>query len=81
MNQIAEPLFFFRCKMKVGPINRPHFCILASSKRWYMKSVSKSFLPEILINPISRNLIIIFTATLITAITLVTIAIVAFAQW
>ncbi|MFZ6013365.1 MAG: hypothetical protein ACOYXT_23690 [Bacteroidota bacterium] len=46
-----------------------------------MKSVSKSFLPEILINPISRNLIIIFTATLITAITLVTIAIVAFAQW
>jgi len=39
-----------------------------------MKTISKSFLPEILLNPISRNLIFIFVLAFAIAITLVTAA-------
>ncbi|MEO7990934.1 MAG: hypothetical protein ABI663_15405 [Chryseolinea sp.] len=37
-----------------------------------MKTITKSFLPEILLNPISRNLIFIFVLAFVIAVTLVT---------
>ncbi|HYC85178.1 MAG TPA: hypothetical protein VEB86_08145 [Chryseosolibacter sp.] len=46
-----------------------------------MKSITRGFLPEIFSNPISRNLIIIFVATLLAAIFIVTATIVLFNQW
>jgi hypothetical protein len=46
-----------------------------------MKSLTRNFLPEILTNSISRNLIIIFLATLFTAIFVITAAIMLFGQW
>jgi hypothetical protein len=46
-----------------------------------MKSLTRNFLPEILTNSISRNLIIIFLATLCTAIVAVTATIVLLNQW
>ena len=39
-----------------------------------MKTVSKNLLPELLTNPVSRNLILILLGALMTAITLVTAA-------
>jgi hypothetical protein len=46
-----------------------------------MKSVSKTFLPEVLTNPISRNLILIFIATLLAAVVIVTASIMIYNQW
>ena len=43
-----------------------------------MKSLSKFFLPEILMNPINRDLILILTTGLLAALTLVTALIVVF---
>jgi hypothetical protein len=37
-----------------------------------MKTITKSFLPEILLNPISRNLIFIFALAFAIAVSLVT---------
>lgn len=39
-----------------------------------MKTASKNFLPDLLTNPVSRNLILILLGALMTAITLVTAA-------
>jgi hypothetical protein len=39
-----------------------------------MKTVSKNLLPDLLTNPISRNLILILLGALMTAVTLVTAA-------
>lgn len=44
-----------------------------------MKLLTRTFLPEILSNPINRNLIIIFVTTLLAAILLVTATFVVFA--
>jgi len=46
-----------------------------------MKSLSKHFLPEILMNPINRDLILIFALGLFAALTLVTAFIVIFHQF
>lgn len=43
-----------------------------------MKTVTKSFLPEILLNPISRNLILIFVLAFAIAVSLVTAAFLLF---
>ena len=37
-----------------------------------MKTVSKSFLPDLLTNPVSRNLILVLLGALMIAVTLVT---------
>jgi hypothetical protein len=42
-----------------------------------MKTVTKNSLPELLSNPISRNLILILIGALLTAVTLVTVVFVA----
>lgn len=47
----------------------------------YMKSLTRSFLPEIFTNPISRNLIFIFVTTLMAAVIIVTATIIVFNQW
>jgi hypothetical protein len=39
-----------------------------------MKTVTKNSLPELLSNPISRNLILILIGALLTAVVLVTVA-------
>jgi hypothetical protein len=39
-----------------------------------MKTVSKNLLPDVLTNPVSRNLILILLGALMTAVTLVTAA-------
>jgi hypothetical protein len=46
-----------------------------------MKSFAKHFLPEVLVNPISRNLILIFITTLLVAVVLVTVTIMVYDQW
>lgn len=46
-----------------------------------MKTLSRSFLPEIFINPISRNLILIFVSTLMAAAILVTSLVMFVGQW
>ncbi|HEY8936896.1 MAG TPA: hypothetical protein VL443_27835 [Cyclobacteriaceae bacterium] len=46
-----------------------------------MKTISKIFLPEILTNPINRDLILIFFAGLLAAITLVTASIIVMHQF
>ena len=39
-----------------------------------MKTMSKNLLPELLTNPVSRNLILVLLGALVTAVTLVTAA-------
>jgi len=46
-----------------------------------MKSLSKYFLPEILMNPINRDLILILAMGLMAAFTLITAFIVIFHQF
>jgi hypothetical protein len=46
-----------------------------------MKSLTRSFLPEIFDNPINRNLILILIATLLAAIVLVTATFMVVDQW
>lgn len=37
-----------------------------------MKTITRNFFPEILVNPINRNLILIFTTAAVSAIGLIT---------
>lgn len=46
-----------------------------------MKTLSKFFLPELLTNPINRDLILIFIAGLLAAVTLVTASIIVLHQF
>jgi hypothetical protein len=46
-----------------------------------MKTLTRSFLPEIFTNPISRNLILIFVSTMMAAAILVTALIMVLGQW
>lgn len=56
--------------------------IFVPSKSWLaMKTLSRSFLPEIITNPINRNLLLIFVSTLMAAVILVTGVIMFVGQW
>jgi hypothetical protein len=46
-----------------------------------MKTLTRNFLPEILTNPISRNLLLIFVSTMLAAVILVTALVMILGQW
>jgi len=46
-----------------------------------MKSVSKNSNPDLLSNPINRNIILILATTLVVAIVIVTTSIIVYFQW
>jgi hypothetical protein len=57
------------------------FVLTMSKHGFYMKTLSKNSIADVLANPISRNLILILVTTLFVATAIVTASIILYFQW